>query len=171
MNDDFIKKLYLSQKECTQCPSPTAIREFFDVLLGTLFPDFAKQEHENLEEFNKHLEALMAKLCELLKRNALTDNINPEQMANTFFEYLPEVYNKLKEDIEGLYSGDPAAKSRSEIIRSYPGFYAIAAYRIAHQLVTPRSCFSALPIARKCVRQLCMTSPAGWRSWAARVSP
>jgi serine O-acetyltransferase len=33
-----------------------------------------------------------------------------------------------------MFEGDPAAKSRSEIIRTYPGFYAIAAYRIAHQL-------------------------------------
>ena len=28
----------------------------------------------------------------------------------------------------------PAAKSREEVIRTYPGFYAVAAYRIAHQL-------------------------------------
>ena len=33
-----------------------------------------------------------------------------------------------------MYEGDPAAKSRDEIVRTYPGFYAIAAYRIAHEL-------------------------------------
>jgi serine O-acetyltransferase len=33
-----------------------------------------------------------------------------------------------------MYAGDPAAKSRTEILRSYPGFYAIAAYRIANQM-------------------------------------
>src|SRR5690554_430759 len=33
-----------------------------------------------------------------------------------------------------MYTGDPAAKSKTEIVRSYPGFYAIAAYRIAHLL-------------------------------------
>ncbi len=31
--------------------------------------------------------------------------------------------------------GDPAAKSRFEVIRAYPGFYAIAFYRIAHALL------------------------------------
>jgi serine O-acetyltransferase len=33
-----------------------------------------------------------------------------------------------------MYEGDPAAKSKSEVVRTYPGFYAIAAYRLAHEL-------------------------------------
>ena len=32
-----------------------------------------------------------------------------------------------------LYEGDPAARSPEEIILSYPGFYAISIYRIAHE--------------------------------------
>ncbi len=32
------------------------------------------------------------------------------------------------------YDGDPAAKSKEEIIFSYPGLYAIFIYRIAHEL-------------------------------------
>ncbi|MEL7147946.1 MAG: serine acetyltransferase, partial [Bacteroidota bacterium] len=36
--------------------------------------------------------------------------------------------------INAMYNGDPAAKSKSEVIRTYPGFYAIAAYRIANAL-------------------------------------
>ena len=33
-----------------------------------------------------------------------------------------------------MFEGDPAAKTREEVIRSYPGFYAIAAYRVANLL-------------------------------------
>ena len=44
------------------------------------------------------------------------------------------IYEKLGQDIDAMYEGDPAAKSRDEVIRTYPGFYAIAAYRIAHEL-------------------------------------
>ena len=40
----------------------------------------------------------------------------------------------LDKDVEGIYQGDPAAKSHAEITRSYPGFYAIASHRIAHVL-------------------------------------
>ena len=34
-----------------------------------------------------------------------------------------------------MFEGDPAAKSESEITRSYLGFYAIAAYRISNRLL------------------------------------
>ena len=33
-----------------------------------------------------------------------------------------------------MLAGDPAARTRFEIIRAYPGFYAISFYRIAHAL-------------------------------------
>ena len=37
-------------------------------------------------------------------------------------------------DVQAGYDGDPAADSREQIIFSYPGFYAIFVYRIAHEL-------------------------------------
>ncbi|MFZ6010431.1 MAG: serine O-acetyltransferase, partial [Bacteroidota bacterium] len=43
-------------------------------------------------------------------------------------------YEKIDQDITAMYEGDPAAKSRNEVIRTYPGFYAISAYRIANEL-------------------------------------
>jgi len=47
---------------------------------------------------------------------------------------LPEIHKQMEQDISALYEGDPAAKSRTEVIRTYPGFIAIAAHRVAHQL-------------------------------------
>lgn len=41
----------------------------------------------------------------------------------------------LLQDVEAMYMGDPAAKSKAEVIRTYPGFYALAAHRIAHCLL------------------------------------
>ena len=37
-------------------------------------------------------------------------------------------------DLQAGFDGDPAAKSKEEIIFSYPGFYAIYVYRLAHVL-------------------------------------
>ncbi len=51
-----------------------------------------------------------------------------------FVERIPYIYSMLLKDIEALYAGDPAAKSREEVIISYPGFYAISIYRMAHEL-------------------------------------
>ena len=41
----------------------------------------------------------------------------------------------LATDVQAAYDGaDPAAASTDEIIFSYPGFFAIVVYRIAHEL-------------------------------------
>ena len=37
-------------------------------------------------------------------------------------------------DVDSFYNGDPAAKSKEEIIICYPGFYAIMIYRLAHEM-------------------------------------
>ncbi len=51
-----------------------------------------------------------------------------------FFEQLPEVQEMLLKDVQAGFDGDPAAKSKEEIIFSYPGFLAIYVYRLAHIL-------------------------------------
>jgi serine O-acetyltransferase len=40
----------------------------------------------------------------------------------------------LLKDAEAIEAGDPAAKNRDEVIRSYPGFYAISIYRVANSM-------------------------------------
>ena len=47
---------------------------------------------------------------------------------------LPSVQKLLYKDIQAAFEGDPAAQSKEEIIYSYPGFFAIWVYRIAHEL-------------------------------------
>lgn len=47
---------------------------------------------------------------------------------------LPEIRRLLMNDVEAGFNGDPAAKSKAEIIVSYPGLLAIFVYRIAHIL-------------------------------------
>ena len=59
---------------------------------------------------------------------------NHQDKADEFFDGIVEMYQVLNTDIEAILEGDPAAKSRFEVIRAYPGFYAIAFYRIAHAL-------------------------------------
>ena len=47
---------------------------------------------------------------------------------------LPSIQRMLYKDIQAAFEGDPAAQSKEEIIYSYPGFFAIWVYRIAHEL-------------------------------------
>jgi serine O-acetyltransferase len=44
------------------------------------------------------------------------------------------LHQKLEDDLKAIFEFDPAAKSRSEVLVSYPGFFAIAIYRMAHEL-------------------------------------
>ncbi|MHA3788938.1 serine O-acetyltransferase EpsC [Flavobacterium hauense] len=44
------------------------------------------------------------------------------------------LYQKLEDDLKAIFEFDPAAKSRAEVLISYPGFFAITVYRLAHEL-------------------------------------
>ena len=56
------------------------------------------------------------------------------ESAEYFFNRFPEIYKNLEKDAEFALKNDPAATSVEEITFSYPGFYAIAIYRLAHEL-------------------------------------
>lgn len=57
-----------------------------------------------------------------------------DEITDYFIKSLPEIKQKLLKDVEAGFNGDPAAKSREDIIISYPGAFAIFVYRIAHIL-------------------------------------
>jgi len=55
-----------------------------------------------------------------------------QALEEAFLQQIPEIYNLLQKDADAILAGDPAAVSRTEVIRTYPGFRAIAVYRMAH---------------------------------------
>lgn len=55
-------------------------------------------------------------------------------ICDRFFAGLGGIQQMLLKDVCAGFDGDPAAKSREEVIYCYPGFYAICVYRIAHAL-------------------------------------
>lgn len=57
-----------------------------------------------------------------------------EQAVIHLIEELPEIKRKIMLDVEAGFKGDPAAKSREEVILSYPAIEAILVYRLAHFL-------------------------------------
>ena len=63
----------------------------------------------------------------------LLPDADPSQVVDAFLQKLPEVRRILETDAQAAYEGDPAARAPEEIILSYPGFYAVSIYRIAHE--------------------------------------
>ena len=134
MDKSFLQKLYKSHQACPTCPSPVEVSVFFNNLLGTLFAEYTQMSFDSEERFQQHIESLRSELDRIVRFNPHKGKVDAGNIAVRFFESLPEMFNKLNEDVEAMYEGDPAAKSRSEVIQTYPGFYAIAAYRVAHEL-------------------------------------
>lgn len=46
----------------------------------------------------------------------------------------PNLWQRVREDIENVFNKDPAARSTLEVLTSYPGLHAIWAHRVAHGL-------------------------------------
>jgi serine O-acetyltransferase len=100
--------------------------EFGRALLEFLFPHFARARRTELSDVTAEEARLRALLGPVLEEG--------QGQANLFFAGLPAIYESLLADAEVMYQGDPAATSRDEVILAYPGFVAVALYRVAHAL-------------------------------------
>ncbi len=104
---------------------------FIELTLDSLFPVRLGLRSVHLTDLN----TLETHLLEILDNNLEQTKIKNERVAKAFIDNLPILNSTLTKDIEAIYEGDPAAKSKNEIILAYPGFQAIACYRMAHYLV------------------------------------
>lgn len=132
--DSLIKKIHQAHQNAPDFPPPKTIQQFFEDLLGLLFPEFSVQNIREEEDVKSTMQTLQAQLAKILSRNPHLHAGDGEEVAQAFFEGLETVFDWINQDVDAMYRGDPAAKSRSEILRSYPGFFAVSAYRIAHLL-------------------------------------
>ncbi len=134
MEESFLSHLFHKQQTCPECPTAVEVGAFFDELLGVLYPHHSSRKFDSMARFELHILTLKEGLYEMLY---LAPNRGEDKVSNKaelFFNRLPGLYDKLNQDIQSMYEGDPAAVSEQEVVRSYPGFYAIAAYRVAHEL-------------------------------------
>jgi serine O-acetyltransferase len=132
MNPSFIKQLTENHLDCTKCPASSDVNSFYKELLGILFPAHATRAYRRQSDITKALTSLKHKLSRLLYDNLIDGN--EETIVENFMVELPACYESINQDIDAMFQGDPAARSHDEVIRAYPGFYAIAAYRIAHMM-------------------------------------
>jgi len=59
-----------------------------------------------------------------------------QEVAIDLIQSIPSLRAVLDEDVQAALIGDPAARSTSEVIMSYPGVQAIVVHRLAHRLYT-----------------------------------
>ena len=125
-------------KHTVMVPSRNEVIEIIKRIQHLIFPSYFS--------YDKDAGKSQAEICELvfsfLKRQltsayAFFDEeslVDTESIAYELMDRIPYVKEMLLKDVIALYEGDPAARSAEEIILSYPGFYAISIYRLAHEL-------------------------------------
>ena len=112
------------------------VAEAIDHLLRAMFPyHFGKSRARFVETEKRTYELMQAydALDQCLEL-VVDDHEEAAEKVNEIIDALPGILEILKTDIQAGYEGDPAAKSMDEVIITYPAFYAIAIYRIAHKL-------------------------------------
>ncbi len=99
---------------------------FTNLLFYTLF-DIDTPVGLNLERLEKEFDTLVNLAC--------WDTEKPcKKVWENYVQKLPEILKKLNLDAEATVNCDPASLSIEEVYMAYPGFYAIAIYRLAHEL-------------------------------------
>lgn len=128
-------------------PNKEEIIQIIKGLRRVMFPGYFCEDYMNdsLPEYfvGDTLTCIYDKMMNQIKTafiNKNENNLTEEQITeksyeicNRFFEKLPSIQLMLLKDVQAAYDGDPAAKSKEEIIFSYPGLLAIFVYRIAHE--------------------------------------
>jgi serine O-acetyltransferase len=111
-------------------------QNFINDLMASLFPHFCKEQYFTAGEIGARLSLLERDLRKILA-SLLGKNGNPDNDPSAvFFDRLPAIYHELLLDAQAINLGDPAAEGTDEVILAYPGFTAIAIYRIAHVFYT-----------------------------------
>lgn len=99
--------------------------EFTKLLFYTLF-DSATPVESNIERLEMDFKALAALVCWEPGKSC-------EEVWNRYLEKLPLILDKLNRDALAITENDPAANSLEEVYLAYPGFFAIAIYRLSHE--------------------------------------
>lgn len=134
-------------KERKQFPSRSAVIELIYDIRTLLFPGYFDNESaagdtsehligERLLHINRVLNTQVRKAL-LYGDSTLEDEEarqRAEEIAEQFLDRLPIIQELVLKDSKAAFDGDPAARSREEVILTYPGVFAVFVYRIAHEL-------------------------------------
>ena len=127
--------------DALRLPSRQAIIEIIRAFQKLLFPVYYGEKHLLKLPPEQYGALLMERVFDDLSAQiALTmeeteaNRRRAEETAGELLTRLPDIQRTLQKDLDAFFDGDPAAHSMEEVVLSYPGFFAIFIYRIAHEL-------------------------------------
>ena len=144
MNED----VYVTDEESIHLPSRGAIIGIIKDLRRVVFPGYFGDENisstmpgyflgnmltHDYEELKAQIEIAFL-YDDKGKSSSAEVTEKAREICERFISRLPYIQKMLLMDVQAGFDGDPAAKSKEDIIFSYPGLFAIYVYRIAHEL-------------------------------------
>jgi serine O-acetyltransferase len=131
--ESTVERLYSNRSNTPpQVPIQSEVHEFARRVQHTLFPHFLDHTFQNKDELRTELESLSELACRALSRKGSHDQNHARKVCDDLIQQLPSLQEKLLQDAQFIFEGDPAARSVDDVIAAYPGFQAILHYRVAH---------------------------------------
>ena len=113
---------------------PQRAEDLIHAYLALLFPQFTAAPRATAAEVADDAATLRALLVGVLAGSPDGADDGAETLADAVVATLPGVRAALLRDAEATAEGDPAASGADEVVLSYPGFFATAVHRLAHEL-------------------------------------
>lgn len=116
---------------------PKVAELLIHAFLALLFPHYTREPGCRTGNVDADAVALFELLDEALTLPSI-DVDTRRRVSREFVAALPSIRNALLIDAAATADGDPAASGVDEVILAYPGFFATAVHRMAHQLWTAK---------------------------------
>ncbi|MFD3394574.1 serine acetyltransferase [Aquirufa sp. OSTEICH-129V] len=134
MNEAFLKQILGRHTQTKPFPATSDIKKLFTKIVLTLFPEQTRKQIVNLADLQLIWESIENGLESILHTMSHDLPTSPQEITKSYMKRIPGIYELLLTDVQAMVDGDPAATTDYEVIRTYPGFYAMAFYRLAHGL-------------------------------------
>lgn len=137
--------IFNSSNTNIELPSLVVLRDIVDLVKSIIFPGFYDKGVCSVNNVKYQIGVALERLffmlenqierglCFEIKPNCCGDSA--KVMTSQFIKRLPYIKEMLYSDVDAVLRGDPAAKSRAEVVFCYPGITAITHHRIAHELL------------------------------------
>ncbi len=134
MNEEFLKQILSRHTQTKPFPATSDIKKLFTRIVLTLFPEQTRKQIVDLQDLKLIWESIEHGLESILHTMSQDLPATPQEITKSYMARIPAIYEVLLTDVQAMVDGDPAATTDYEVIRTYPGFYAMAFYRLAHGL-------------------------------------
>ena len=147
--EDYKQERAIDKRDIYNQPDKAEIIDILHNLMSIVYPGFFRDKSYKIynlehtvstliEDVIFHLNKQIIVVLKYTKAYNEDEEDKIEEFAQKasveFLKRIPKIREYLDTDLQAFYDGDPAARSKDEIIFSYPGLYAITTYRLAHEL-------------------------------------